>query len=132
MCPCVRSKIVAHRNTSAISVREVSDYPNVIVLQTEIPEARWGDGEWVDKERLRLVQSVLAGPLGRKFRDPVQWFYDPMAVTAFAVEQVVISRKTLGRRSSMACRASRRVKRVVACGSAAGKSFDGGSLPPLE
>jgi glycosyltransferase involved in cell wall biosynthesis len=38
----------------------------------------------VDKERRRLVESVLAGPLGADFRNPVQWFYDPMAVTAFA------------------------------------------------
>jgi glycosyltransferase involved in cell wall biosynthesis len=37
----------------------------------------------VDKERRRLVQSLLAGPLGAKFENPVQWFYDPMAVTAF-------------------------------------------------
>jgi hypothetical protein len=39
---------------------------------------------WVDKEQRRLVQSILAGPLGRSFASPVQWFYDPMAVTAFA------------------------------------------------
>ncbi len=38
----------------------------------------------MDKERRRLVQELLAGPLGLRFRDPVQWFYDPMAVTAFA------------------------------------------------
>jgi glycosyltransferase involved in cell wall biosynthesis len=38
----------------------------------------------VDKERRRLVESVLAGPLGADFPDPVQWFYDPMAVTPFA------------------------------------------------
>jgi len=75
---------VAHRTKSAITVREVSDYPNIVVLQTEIPESRWSDGAWVDAERRRLVQSVLAGPIGRDFEDPVQWFYDPMAVTAFA------------------------------------------------
>ena len=38
----------------------------------------------MDKERRRLVQEVLAGPLGLGFAEPVQWFYDPMAVTAFA------------------------------------------------
>ena len=50
----------------------------------KMPAARWNDGAWVDKERRHLVQELLAGPLGLRFRDPVQWFYDPMAVTAFA------------------------------------------------
>jgi glycosyltransferase involved in cell wall biosynthesis len=30
------------------------------------------------------VQEALAGPLAGQFEDPVQWFYDPMAVPAFA------------------------------------------------
>ena len=66
------------------SLRETTDYPNVIVLQMKVPAARWADGEWVDQERRRLVQRILAEPLGREFEAPVQWFYDPMAVTAFA------------------------------------------------
>jgi glycosyltransferase involved in cell wall biosynthesis len=65
-------------------MREVSEFPNITVLRTKMPASRWSDGAWVDKERRRLVQEVLAGPLGLRFRDPVQWFYDPMAVTAFA------------------------------------------------
>ncbi len=69
---------------ASLTLREVADYPNVVVLQMQMPAARWSDGAWVDKERRRLVQSVLAGPLGRKFAEPIQWFYDPMAVTAFA------------------------------------------------
>jgi len=70
--------------TSRVTLREVSDYPNIIVLQMQVPASKWSDGAWVDHERRRLVQSVLAGPLGRDFENPVQWFYDPMAVTAFA------------------------------------------------
>ena len=66
------------------TLREVSGYPNIVVLQTHVPASRWSDGEWIDEQRRRIVQSVLAGPLGRKFASPVQWFYDPMAVTAFA------------------------------------------------
>jgi glycosyltransferase involved in cell wall biosynthesis len=69
---------------SKATLREVSDYPNVVVLQMQVPAARWSNGAWVDKERRRLVQSLLAGPLGQRFASPVQWFYDPMAVTAFA------------------------------------------------
>lgn len=70
--------------TSRVTLREISDYPNIVVLQMVMPAARfWSDGAWVDAERRRLVQSVLEGPLGRSFENPVQWFYDPMAVTAF-------------------------------------------------
>ena len=70
--------------SSRLTLREVSDYPNIVVLQMQVPACKWSDGAWVDKERRRLVQSLLAGPLGRDFESPVQWFYDPMAVTAFA------------------------------------------------
>ena len=71
--------------TSAnVTLREVEAYPNIVVLQMEMPASRWSDGAWVDQERRRLVKSVLAGPLGQRFENPVQWFYDPMAVTAFA------------------------------------------------
>src|SRR3982751_335452 len=67
-----------------VCLREIADYPNIVVLQMAMPEKRWNDGAWVDKERRRLVESVLNGPLGADFAEPVQWFYDPMAVTAFA------------------------------------------------
>ena len=80
----VEGPIVSEQlRTSRVTLREISDYPNIVVLQMEIPAARWSDGAWVDAERRRLVQSVLEGPLGRSFENPVQWFYDPMAVTSF-------------------------------------------------
>ena len=69
---------------SVVEVREVEEFPNILVLRSRVPAERWGDGAWVDKERRRLVQEVLSGPLGPRFAEPVQWFYDPMAVTAFA------------------------------------------------
>jgi glycosyltransferase involved in cell wall biosynthesis len=71
-------------SATTVSLRDVDAYPNIVVLQIEIPASRWSDGAWVDKERRRVVKSVLAGPLGHRFVNPVQWFYDPMAVTAFA------------------------------------------------
>ncbi len=74
----------AQIKTATATLREIPDYPNIVVLQMEMPAARWSDSTWVDKERRRLVKSVLAGPLGQRFESPVQWFYDPMAVTAFA------------------------------------------------
>lgn len=61
-----------------------SDSPNITVLRLQFPAWRWADGAYVDRERRRLVQEFLAGPVAGKFERPVQWFYDPMAVIAFA------------------------------------------------
>ena len=66
------------------SLREVPEFPNLLIMQMELPQSRWLDEEFLDSERLRLVRETLAGPLGAKFTDPVLWFYDPMGVTAFA------------------------------------------------
>ena len=65
-------------------LREVTEFPNITIMRMKMPAARWTDGAWVDKARRRLVQELLAGPLGLRFQDAIQWFYDPMAVTAFA------------------------------------------------
>jgi glycosyltransferase involved in cell wall biosynthesis len=64
--------------------RKVPDYPNITVLRLQFPQWRWNDGEHIDLERRRVVQDFLAGPIGKEFEDPIQWFYDPMAVPAFA------------------------------------------------
>jgi glycosyltransferase involved in cell wall biosynthesis len=67
-----------------LEIREVAEFPAIAVLRMAMPAAMWLDGAWVDDERRRLVKEVLSGPLGLRFKNPVQWFYDPMAVTAFA------------------------------------------------
>jgi glycosyltransferase involved in cell wall biosynthesis len=59
-------------------------HPNVTVLRVDLPQARWHDGDFIDRERRRLVQQVLAGELKQRFARPLLWFNDPMAVTAFA------------------------------------------------
>jgi len=71
-------------HATRVDLREVSDFPNINVLQIRIPANRASDTPWVDKERRRVVQSTLSGPLGQSFSSIVQWFYDPMAVTGFA------------------------------------------------
>jgi glycosyltransferase involved in cell wall biosynthesis len=58
-------------------------FPNLTIMHTHFPAARFGDGEWVDAERRRLLCEALAGPLQGQFDNPVQWFYDPMAAPAF-------------------------------------------------
>jgi glycosyltransferase involved in cell wall biosynthesis len=69
--------------TTRVTTRDVPNFPNITILQMRIPAARSRDVPWADRECRRVVQSLLAGPLGRNFASPVQWFYDPMAVTPF-------------------------------------------------
>ncbi len=65
-------------------LRPVENYPNITVLRIQFPSHLWTDGALVDRERRNLLKAALAGPLSGEFENPVQWFYDPMAVTAFA------------------------------------------------
>jgi len=37
----------------------------------------------VDRERRRLVKEFVSGPGAGQYENPVQWFYDPMAVPSF-------------------------------------------------
>ena len=67
-----------------IELKSPAGHPNVTVLQTHLPRARWSDGAWIDQERRRALQAALAGPLAGRFHRPLLWFYDPMAVEAFA------------------------------------------------
>lgn len=64
--------------------RQADNYPNVTILRLQFPAWQWADGPRVDRERQRVVSEFVNGPLAGKFENPVQWFYDPMAVTAFA------------------------------------------------
>lgn len=60
-----------------------ANLPNITILRLQFPLWRWSDGAFVDRERRRLVNEFLDGPGAGQFENPLQWFYDPMAVTAF-------------------------------------------------
>jgi glycosyltransferase involved in cell wall biosynthesis len=65
--------------------RNADGFPNITILRIQFPTGQWNNGALVDKERRRLVQQALKSELlAGQFHNPVQWFYDPMAVTAFA------------------------------------------------
>ena len=70
------------RNTPPFDLKKVPEYPNVTLMQTRFPAHRFSDGEWVDAKRTELLHAALKGPLLGQFTRPVQWFYDPMAVSA--------------------------------------------------
>src|SRR5260221_1761810 len=66
------------------SFKPAENFPNITILRLQFPAWRWNDGDYVDRERRRLVSEFVEGPAAGQFGNPVQWFYDPMAVTAFA------------------------------------------------
>jgi glycosyltransferase involved in cell wall biosynthesis len=64
--------------------RSADGFPNITILRLQFPAWQWADGGFVDSERRRLVQQALKSELvAGQFENPVQWFYDPMAVTSF-------------------------------------------------
>ncbi len=66
----------------SFTLRPVENFPNVTVMQTHFPASRFGNGDWVDAQRLKLLQAAL-DEFDGEFTNPIQWFYDPMAVPAF-------------------------------------------------
>lgn len=64
--------------------RTLDDFPNITVLQMQFPAWRWSEGRYVDRERRRIVWDFIRSRLKGQFDHPIQWFYDPMAVPAFA------------------------------------------------
>ncbi len=69
--------------TVAARFEPAKDFPNITLLRLQFPGWRWGDGDFIDLERRRVVQEFVTGPGAGRFENPVQWFYDPMAVPAF-------------------------------------------------
>lgn len=67
-----------------VDLRQVEDHPNITVAQMHLPRGRWSEGDYIDRERRRALQAVLSGSLQATFKNPLLWFYDPMAVVAFA------------------------------------------------
>src|SRR2546421_12667542 len=41
-------------------IRTPETFPNITILSLQFPSSRWEDGEYVDGERQRLVQELLA------------------------------------------------------------------------
>ena len=71
-------------SVTRVDLRRVDDHPNITIAQMHLPRARWSDGAYIDRERRRALQTVLSGVLHPTFKNPLLWFYDPMAVVAFA------------------------------------------------
>ena len=63
--------------------RPAAGCAGVTQMKIIFPRRVWNNGPYVDRERRRLLKTALLEPSLRKYSRPIQWFYDPMAVTAF-------------------------------------------------
>lgn len=70
--------------TGFVRLHTPDGHPHVTVCEIHLPASRWADGRFVDRERRRLLRETLRRELRGQFDDAILWFYDPMAVTAFA------------------------------------------------
>ena len=64
--------------------RAARHYHQVTILEIHLPAQHWSDGEYIDKERRRVLKDRLTGEFNGRFDDAILWFNDPMAVTAYA------------------------------------------------
>lgn len=69
-----------------VELRPVDGHPNITILQMHLPASRWSEGNFIDRERRRLLKATLGRELRGQFDRPLLWFYDPMAVVSFAGE----------------------------------------------
>ena len=54
-------------DTTRVDLRTPEGHPNVTVMQTHLPAARWADGRFIDAERRRVLRATLAGELQGRF-----------------------------------------------------------------
>jgi glycosyltransferase involved in cell wall biosynthesis len=109
--------------------RTVDQFPNLTVLRLQFPTARWQDGRYVDRERRRLVQEFLSGQMAGQFKNPIQWFYDPMAITAFGggrMEEALTVYDCMDELSKFRCAPPEIIKREAQLISQADVIFTGG------
>lgn len=59
------------------------DFSNIKIMQTYLPAFRLEDREWIAQQRVRLLKEAIDRPLRGQFNSPIQWFYDPAAITVF-------------------------------------------------
>jgi len=108
--------------------RSAQNFPNVTIPTLQFPTWRWSDGKFVDAERRRIVQEFIAGPGAGQFEDAVQWFYDPMAVPAFAghVGEVLTVYDCMDELSKFRCAPTEIIEREAELLSRADVVFTGG------
>jgi glycosyltransferase involved in cell wall biosynthesis len=108
--------------------RTSENFPNITLLRLQFPTWRWEDGTYVDRTRRQLVQDFIASSAGSRFRNPVQWFYDPMAVTSFAghMDEILTVYDCMDELSKFRCAPPEIVKREAELLARADVVFTGG------
>lgn len=67
-----------------VTLKVAEGHPHVTICQIHLPSKRWPEVAYIDTERRRALETVLAGELRGQYERPLLWFYDPMAVVAYA------------------------------------------------
>lgn len=104
------------------------EFPNLTILSLQFPAWRWSDGAYVDAQRRELVREFLAGPGAGRFDNAVHWFYDPMAVRAFAgqMNEVLTVYDCMDELSKFACAPVELIEREAELLARADLVFTGG------
>lgn len=108
--------------------KNLEAFPQITVLTIQFPSWCWNDGEFVDRERRRLVKNFISGPMAGHFEYPIQWFYDPMAVPAFLgqMDEVLTVYDCMDELSKFACAPPQLVERELELLERADVVFTGG------
>lgn len=69
---------------ATVKLRPAEKASNVTIAQVHIPQSRWHDGDFVDRERRYALKAALDDQLNGQFDEAILWFNDPMAVTSYA------------------------------------------------
>src|SRR5436189_2918767 len=59
-----------HLVTPLAQIRRFDKWPNLTLLRLQFPIWRWSDGDWIDRQRRRLLKEALRGPLRAQFKHP--------------------------------------------------------------
>jgi glycosyltransferase involved in cell wall biosynthesis len=70
--------------TTHVRVHQPPAHPNITVAQIHLPASRSTDMVFTDRERRVALQRLLNTELNGEFSNCILWFYDPMAVNAYA------------------------------------------------
>lgn len=68
---------------ATVKLRQPNGHPKVTIAEIHIPQSRWNDGDYVDRERRYALKAALVDQLAGEFDSPILWIYDPMAVSAY-------------------------------------------------
>ncbi len=75
--------LCAEIGETATRIRTAPNHPNVTIVEMKMPTGQWSDTAFIDAERRRVLQQLLATEFRGHFDLCILWVYDPMTTNAF-------------------------------------------------